>query len=93
MLKFKVFTLVCLFIIRLRFLPSKSIASILRERYGEAILKDVRRLEKVDLKKRKAQLDINFLERIFLPSKTRYQVIYALIYFTNTRAIAAMLYT
>ena len=62
MLKLKVFTLVCLFIIRLRFPPSKSVANILRERYGEATLKDVRRLEKVDLKKRKALLDINFLE-------------------------------
>ena len=59
---FRVFTLVCLFIIRCRFPASKSVAKIIRERYGNAALKDVRKLEKTDLKKRKVQLDINFLE-------------------------------
>ena len=62
MLKLKVFTLVCLFIIRLRFPPSKSIANIIRTRYGDSTLKNVRRLEKIDYKKRKLELDINFLE-------------------------------
>ena len=62
MFKFKVFTLVCLFVIRLRFPPRKSVANIIRERYGDATLKDIRRLEKFDFKKRKIQLDINFLE-------------------------------
>ena len=61
-MSFRVFTLVCLFIIRLRFPAKKSVANIIRERYGNAALKDVRKLEKLDLKKRKAQLDINFLE-------------------------------
>ena len=59
---FRVFTLVCLFIIRLRFPANKSVANIIRERYGNAALKDVRKLEKLDFKKRKVKLDINFLE-------------------------------
>ena len=59
---FKVFTLVCLFTIRLRFPPSKSIADTIRVRYGEATLKTIRKFEKVDFKKRKAALDINFLK-------------------------------
>ena len=58
----KVFSLVCLFIIRLRFPPSKSVANVIRVRYGDATLKTVRRFEKTDFKKRKAILDINFLE-------------------------------
>ena len=59
---FRVFTLVCLFIIRCRFPANRSVANIIRERYGNAALKDVRKLEKLDLKKRKAKLDITFLE-------------------------------
>ena len=59
---FKVFTLGFLFIIRLRFPPSKSVASIIRVRYVEVTLKDIRKLEKSDLKKRKLLLDVNFLE-------------------------------
>ncbi len=58
----RLFTLVCLFIIRCRFPANKSVAKIVRERYGNAALKDVRKLEKTDFKKRKVQLDVNFLE-------------------------------
>ena len=58
----KVFTFVCLFIIRLRFPPNKSVADIVRARYGNATLKTVRKFEKLDFKKRKLLLDINFLE-------------------------------
>ena len=58
----KIFTLVCLFIIRLRFPPNKSIASIIRTRYGEATLKNIRKFEKADFRIRKTLLDINFLE-------------------------------
>ena len=36
---FRVFTLVCLFIIPLRFPANKSVANIIRERYGNAALK------------------------------------------------------
>ena len=60
MLYLKVVTLVFLFIIRLRFPPSKSVANIIRTRYGEATLKNIRKLEKTDFKKRKLLLDINF---------------------------------
>ena len=59
---FKVFTLVCLFIIRLRFPPNKSVADIIRTRYGDATLRNIRKFEKLDFKKRKALLDINYLE-------------------------------
>ena len=59
-MSFKVFTLVCLFIIRLRFPPSKSIADVVRKRYGDATLKDIRRFEKIDFRKRKTTI-INFV--------------------------------
>ena len=61
-MSFRVFTLVCLFIIRCRFPADKSVAVIIRERYGSNVLKDVRKLEKIDFKKRKVKLDINYLE-------------------------------
>ena len=61
-MSFNVFTLVCLFIIKLRFPPKKSVANVIRRRYGDATLKVIRKFEKIDLKKRKILLDINFLE-------------------------------
>ena len=39
----------------------KSIAAIIRSRYGDKILKMVRKLEKLDFKLRKAKLDVKFL--------------------------------
>ena len=61
-MSFKVFTLVCLFIIRLRFPPKSSVANVIRGRYGDATLKILRKFEKIDFKRRKCLLDINFLE-------------------------------
>ena len=58
----KTFALVCIFIIRLRFPSSKSISNTLRSRYGDTIVKKVCKFEKLDFKRRKVQLDINFLE-------------------------------
>ncbi len=52
---------VFLFILRTRFPAQKSIASIIRERYGNPILKLQRKLESVDTKLRKAKLDLEFL--------------------------------
>ena len=59
----RVFALVFLFLARLRFPSNKSICFVIRERYGNGIVKLVRRFEKVDFKLRKASLDLDFLER------------------------------
>ena len=58
----RILSLVFLFILRLRFPPSKSIATIIRLRYGNQIIKAVRKFEKLDFKIRKLELDISFLE-------------------------------
>ena len=57
-----VISLVLLFMIRIRFPADKSIAYILRSRYGNTLVKEVRRFEKIDYKLRKCMLDIVFLE-------------------------------
>ena len=54
-------TLVFLFLARIRFPKTESIASIIRGRYGEKLLKEVRKFEKLDYKLRKVQLDLDFL--------------------------------
>ena len=53
--------LVFLFLIRCRFPRSKSIAAILRERYGNPVLNQYRRLERLDFRKRKLECDVNYL--------------------------------
>ena len=53
--------LVFLFLARIRFPRRKSIATIIRSRYGDKIAKLVRKLEKLYFKLRKAKLDIKFL--------------------------------
>ena len=58
----KVFAYVILFIIKCRFPANKSIADIIRGRYDENTLQKVRRLEKLDYKLRKCDLDIEFLK-------------------------------
>ena len=57
----KVFGLVFLFIIRLHFLRSQSIADAIRKRYGDKALKNVKKFERLDYQVRKCQLDIEFL--------------------------------
>ena len=57
----KVFGLAFLFIIRLRFQRSQSIADVTRKRYGDRALKNVRKFERLDYQVRKCQLDIEFL--------------------------------
>ena len=57
----KVFGLVFLFIIRLRFPRSQSIADVIRKRYGDKALKNVRKFERLDYQVRECQLDIEFL--------------------------------
>ena len=74
----KVFGLVFLFIIRLRFPRSQSIADAIRKRYGDKALKNVRKFERLDYQVRKCQLDIEFLNTchkyIVIPNFLRFRV-------------------
>ena len=58
----KVISLALLLMIGIRFAADKSIAYILRSRYGNTLVKKVRKFEKIDYKLRKCNLDIVFLE-------------------------------
>ena len=57
----RVAALVFLFLIRLRFPRSKSVAEVIRKRYGQNTVKKLRKLEKRDYQLRKAQIDLEFL--------------------------------
>ena len=57
----KVLGLVFLFIIRIRFPKSKSIADIIRSRYGEALVRKIHKFEKNDYKLRKGHLYLRVL--------------------------------
>ena len=57
----RIVALVFLFLGRCRFLAKKLIIDILRKRYGENLVKNVRELEKLDFKHKKATLDLDFL--------------------------------
>ena len=50
---------------RLRFPSSKSIAKIIKDRYGASVLKLVRKFERTDLRCRIAELDLSFLKQCF----------------------------
>ena len=69
MIMIKVISLVLLFMILNSFLADKFIAYILRSRYGDTLVKEVRRLEKIHYKLRKC-IDIVFWE-IYLENKIR----------------------
>ena len=58
----KVLTFVFLFLIRSRFPSRKSIAEIIRKRYGSDTVKQLRKFEKLDYKVRKNQGDLEFLK-------------------------------
>ena len=58
----KIFALVFLFLIRLRFL-NKPISTIILERYDVRVLNSFRKYEKLDLKVRKTKTDIYFLDQ------------------------------
>ena len=60
-LRVAVLVFLFLFLARIRFPRTKSIAAIIRSAYGDKILKMVRKLEKLDFKLRKSKLDIKFL--------------------------------
>ena len=57
----KVTAIVFLFLIRLRFPQSKSLSHIIRRRYGDNIIKRLRKFEKIDYRLRKAELNLEFL--------------------------------
>ena len=54
--------LVFIFHTGLRFPTKRSIAEVLKKRYGDRILKLVRKFEKTDIKHKKALLDLQFLK-------------------------------
>ena len=58
----RVLSLVFLFIVRLRFPSDKSIANVIRSRYNDEIVKQIRRFEKLDFKIRKNEADLDFLQ-------------------------------
>ena len=58
----KVISLALLFLVRLRFPVDKSIACVLRSRYGNTVVKDIRKFKKIDFALRKCKLDLLFLE-------------------------------
>ena len=57
----KVISLALLFLIRLRFPLDKSITYVLRSRYGNLVVKELWKFEKVDYSLRKCKLDLTFL--------------------------------
>ena len=57
----KVFGLVLLFIICLRFTISQSINDVIRRKYSDKALKNVRKFERLDYQVRKCQLNVDFL--------------------------------
>ena len=71
-------TLVFLFIIRLRFPASRSIADVISARYGRGTLRLIRRYESTDLKYKKCELDIEFLNNCvkneLFPTFVRFKV-------------------
>ena len=58
----RLFAYVLLFIVKCRFPANKSVADIIRGRYGKDTLAKIRSLEKLDFKLRKCDLDIEFLQ-------------------------------
>ena len=62
MSRFRIIALAILFIFRWRFPTNRSIADVIRNTYGDPTLKCMRKREKLDYKKRKLELDVNYLE-------------------------------
>ena len=58
----RVLSLVFLFIARLRLLLGKSIANVIRSRYSDEIVKQIRRFQKFDFTIRKNDADLDFLQ-------------------------------
>ena len=56
-----IFTIVFLFIIRTRFPRTKSLINVIRFRYGNNVVKFIRKFDKLDYRLRKINVDIDFL--------------------------------
>ena len=74
----RIFTLVFLIIIRSRFPKSKPLWEIIRYRYGNYVLKFIRKFEKLDYWLHKISVDIEFLnsclENDLRPTFLRYKM-------------------
>ena len=72
-----IYTLVFLFIAKLRFPKSNSIATIVRKRYGLNTLAKIHKFEKLDYRHRKTELDLGFLNeckhRLIIPKFLRFK--------------------
>ena len=73
-----IFAYVLLFAVKCRFPANKSVAEIIRRRYNDDVLVKVRRLEKLDFKLRKYDLDVEFLQicvdNNLIPNFVRFKV-------------------
>ena len=58
----RVLSLVFLFIVQLRFPLDKLIANVIRSRYNDEIVKQIRRFEKLHFKIQKNETDLDFLQ-------------------------------
>ena len=63
--KFRILSLVFIFLIRLRFPKDCSLHDVIKRRYGNDCSRNLRKLQKTDLKLRKAKLDLKFLNDCF----------------------------
>ena len=74
----RIYALVFLFIIRLRFPSGIAVSDIIRKRYSHDVLKKIRTYEKLDYKHRKAELDLDFLVKCqvksLIPKFLRFRV-------------------
>ena len=61
-MSFSVTTLVLIFILKLRFPPKTPFTTVITKRYNRSTLTLYRKYEKLDLKVRKIDLDISFLD-------------------------------
>ena len=57
----RLLSLVFLFIVRFRFPSEKYVAEVIRKRYNNNIVKQIRKFEKLDYKIRKNEADLEFL--------------------------------
>ena len=62
MFSLRIITICILFILRYRFPKDQSIAAVIRNTYGNEVVKSIRYFEKLDFKRRKVVLDISYLE-------------------------------
>ena len=58
----RVLALVFLFLLKLRFSANKSVAEIIRKRYGSEAVKCLCKFEKLDFQIRKSEADLQFLQ-------------------------------